>query len=453
MGASPVAECDPRLGPELTSTGLLLPRRHSSRGRCVQSWPRPARKTILYNFTGQADGGDPRRCDPATRQATSTGPRDQGSTTYRMSRVDVQSWMRPGQETVLYNFTGAADGSYPNASVVRDSAGNLYGTTHGGGATTNLGVVYKLDAAGQETVLYTFPFGADGAQPEAGVIRDSAGHLYGTTLNGGTASVGVVCKLDAAGQETVLHSFTGGTDGEYPYAGVTRDSAGNLYGTTQGGGTGNAGVVYKLDPSGQETVLYSFSGGADGGYPDASVIQDSVGNLYGTTFNGGTANMGVVYKLDVGGQETVLYSFTGGADGASPYAGVIRDSAGDLYGTTVEGGTAGWGVVYKLDASGQETVLYSFMGGADGGDPYAGVIRDPAGNLYGTTLFGTYGSGNVYKLDTTGQETVLYSFTNGADGGYPYAGVIRDSVGNLYGTTYNGGKDIAGVVFKLTPAP
>jgi uncharacterized repeat protein (TIGR03803 family) len=265
--------------------------------------------------------------------------------------------------------------------------------------------------------------------------------------------VGVVYKLDAAGQETVLHSFTGGTDGEYPYAGVTRDSAGNLYGTTQGGGTGNAGVVYKLDTTGQETVLYSFSGGADGGYPDASVIQDSVGNLYGTTFNGGTANMGVVYKLDVGGQETVLYSFTGGADGASPYAGVIRDSAGDLYGTTVEGGTAGWGVVYKLDASGQETVLYSFMGGADGGDPYAGVIRDPAGNLYGTTLFGTYGSGNVYKLDTTGQETVLYSFTNGADGGYPYAGVIRDSVGNLYGTTYNGGKDIAGVVFKLTPAP
>ena len=407
-------------------------------------------ETILYNFTGQADGGDPLAGVIRDSAGNLYGTTDQGGTTYHGVVYELDA---AGQETVLYNFTGAADGSYPNASVVRDSAGNLYGTTHGGGATTNLGVVYKLDAAGQETVLYTFPFGADGAQPEAGVIRDSAGHLYGTTLNGGTASVGVGYKLDAAGQETVLHSFTGGTDGEYPYAGVTRDSAGNLYGTTQGGGTGNAGVVYKLDTTGQETVLYSFSGGADGGYPDASVIQDSVGNLYGTTFNGGTANMGVVYKLDVGGQETVLYSFTGGADGASPYAGVIRDSAGDLYGTTVEGGTAGWGVVYKLDTSGQETVLYSFTGGADGGDPYAGVIRDPAGNLYGTTLFGTYGSGNVYKLDTTGQETVLYSFTNGADGGYPYAGVIRDSVGNLYGTTYNGGKDIAGVVFKLTPAP
>ena len=458
-------------------------------------------ETILYNFTGQADGGDPLAGVIRDSAGNLYGTTDQGGTTYHGVVYELDA---AGQETVLYNFTGAADGSYPNASVVRDSAGNLYGTTHGGGATTNLGVVYKLDAAGQETVLYTFPFGADGAQPEAGVIRDSAGHLYGTTtgggpanagvvykldstghetvlyrftggvdglhpyagvirdsaghlygttLNGGTASVGVVYKLDAAGQETVLHSFTGGTDGEYPYAGVTRDSAGNLYGTTQGGGTGNAGVVYKLDTTGQETVLYSFSGGADGGYPDASVIQDSVGNLYGTTFNGGTANMGVVYKLDVGGQETVLYSFTGGADGASPYAGVIRDSAGDLYGTTVEGGTAGWGGVYKLDTAGQETVLYSFTGGADGGDPYAGVIRDPAGNLYGTTLFGTYGSGNVYKLDTTGQETVLYSFTNGADGGYPYAGVIRDSVGNLYGTTYNGGKDIAGVVFKLTPAP
>ena len=214
----------------------------------------------------------------------------------------------------------------------------------------------------------------------------------------------------------MLHSFTGGTDGEYPYAGVTRDSAGNLYGTTQGGGTGNAGVVYKLDTTGQETVLYSFTGGADGGYPDASVIQDSVGNLYGTTFNGGAATWASSTSLMWAARKRSCTASRVGPMGRVPSAGVIRDSAGNLYGTTIEGGTAGWGVVYKLDASGQETVLYSFMGGADGGDPYAGVIRDPAGNLYGTTLFGTYGSGNVYKLDTTGRETVLYSFTNGADG-------------------------------------
>jgi uncharacterized repeat protein (TIGR03803 family) len=265
--------------------------------------------------------------------------------------------------------------------------------------------------------------------------------------------LGVVYKLDPTGHQTVLHSFTGGADGGSPYAGVIRDAAGNLYGTTNLGGTANAGVVYKLDPTGHETVLHSFTGGADGGRPTAGVILDSAGNLYGTAYNGGTANAGVVYKLDPSGNETVLYSFTGRADGGFPSAGVIRDLAGNLYGTA-DGPIANLGVVYKLDPAGNETVLHSFTGGADGGNPQAGVIRDSAGNLYGTTAQGGVGLGVVYKLDPSGNETVLYSFSGGADGGYPIAGVMRDATtGNLYGTTRGGGKWYTGVVFVVFEIP
>src|ERR1035438_3200534 len=367
-----------------------------------------------------------------------------------------------GHQTVLYSFTGGADGGQTRAGVIRDSAGNLYGTTYGGGAS-GYGVVYKVDAAGHETVLYTFTGGPDGMWLYAGVIRDSAGNLYGTTYGGGAANAGVVFKLDTAGNETVLYNFTGGTDGAGPQAGVIRDSAGNLYGTA-GGGIVSAcqrgcGVVYKLDTAGRETVLYTFTGGADGANPSAGVIGDSAGNLYGTTSGGGTAGYGVVYKLDKAGHETVLYSFTGGADGDSPFTGVIRDSEGNLYGTASSaGGTPCCaGVVFKVSASGQETVLYTFTGGAGGSYPN-GVIRDSAGNLYGTTGGGgPANAGVVYKLDAKGHETALYSFTGGADGGGtggagPWAGVIRDSAGNLYGTTGGGGQYNYGVVYKLDAA-
>jgi uncharacterized repeat protein (TIGR03803 family) len=281
------------------------------------------------------------------------------------------------------------------------------------------------------------------------VIRDAAGNLYGTTYNGGTTGYGVVYKLDTTGHETVLYSFTGGADGGYPSAGVVGDSAGNLYGTTFSGGTANAGVVFRLDQTGHETVLYSFTGGADGSGPYAGVIRDSAGNLYGTTYYGGAAVLGVVYKLDTTGHETVLHAFTGVADGSGPQAGVIRDPAGNLYGTTRSAGTAGGGIVYKLDTTGHETVLYNFTRGSD---PLAGVIRDSSGNLYGTTANGgTANAGVVYKLDPTGHETVLYSFSGGADGSSPYAGVIRDSAGNVYGTTNQGGTKGTGAVFKITP--
>jgi len=250
----------------------------------------------------------------------------------------------------------------------------------------------------------------------------------------------------------VLYAFTGGADGDQAFAALTSDSAGNLYGTTHIGGTANAGVVFKLDTSGQETVLYNFTGRADGGYPYSGVILDSAGNLYGTTPDGGAAGYGVVYKVNTSGKETVLYNFCSLAnceDGAYPEAGVIRDSAGNLYGTTDGGGAAGMGVVYKLDPVGQETVLYTFCSlanCADGSQTYAGVIRDSSGNLYGTTQRGGTGNaGVVFELNTAVVRSRCYSFY----GSGPQAGVVSDSSGNLYGTTVYGGKESSGVVFKL----
>ncbi|HVN07199.1 MAG TPA: choice-of-anchor tandem repeat GloVer-containing protein, partial [Bryobacteraceae bacterium] len=343
----------------------------------------------------------------------------------------------------------AVAGSTPVGGVSRDPAGNLYGTTFGGGPA-GVGVVYKLDPSGREKVLYGFTGGSDGQYPESGVVGDSAGNLYGTTYGGGASGSGLVYKLDSAGHQTVLHSFTNNPDGALPNGKLIRDAAGNLYGTTFVGGWG-VGTVYRLDAAGQETVLYNFTGGADGSGPIAGVVRDAAGNLYGTTFYGGAYGKGVVYELDTSGHETVLYSFAGWTDGNGPSAGVVLDAAGNLYGTTQNGGMWGEGVVYKLDTNGLETVLYSFTGGADGGYP-SGLFRDPAGNLYGTTSQGGIGNyGVVYKLDTAGHQTVLYTFTGGTDGRSPDAGLIADPAGNLYGTAGYGGAKSSGVVFKIAP--
>jgi uncharacterized repeat protein (TIGR03803 family) len=208
--------------------------------------------------------------------------------------------------------------------------------------------VYKVDTAGHSTVLHNFTNGADGGIAYGGVIRDWKGNLYGTTNQGGASNAGVVFKIDTSGNETVLYTFTGGSDGGYPLGGVILDSKGNLYGTTNGGGASGAGVVFKIDTSGNETVLYSFTGGSDGGFPLAGVILDSKGNLYGTTNGGGASGAGVVFKVDTSGNETVLYSFTGGTDGGNPYVGVIRDWDGNLYGTADTGGASNAGVVFEI---------------------------------------------------------------------------------------------------------
>jgi len=371
--------------------------------------------------------------------------------------------------TLLYSFTGGADGGTPYAGLIRDAKGNLYGATEGGGAY-NCGTVFKLDNTGSEKVLHTFTgTGGDGKWPFAGLVRDAAGNLYGTTEVGGDLSgcsgsgCGVVFKLDKTGKETVLHTFTAtGGDGALPDAGLVRDAAGNLYGTTEWGGTGSCygpvsgcGTVFRVDKAGKETVLYSFTGsGGDGANPLwGYLVRDAAGNLYGTTERGGASDYGTVFRLDKTGKETVLYSFTGsGGDGRSPFAGLVRDAKGNVYGTNVEGGASGVGTVFRVSGIGKESVLYGFTGsGGDGSYPYAGLVRDAKGNLYGTTYDGgASGYGTVFMVEGTGKETVLHSFAS-SDGANPSASLVRDAKGSLYGTTVGGGAYGYGVVFELTP--
>jgi uncharacterized repeat protein (TIGR03803 family) len=380
---------------------------------------------------------------------------------------------------VLHKFTGGDDGGYPVSGLVRDSQGNLYGTTEFGGAFGE-GTVFKLDPVGKETVLHTFT-GGDGMWPTAAVVRDPAGNLFGTTTEGGTPEgggcvhgCGTVFKIDTAGKFSVLYAFTGKADGGNPQANVILDSAGNLYGTTFNGGYSagcfgfGCGVVFKVD-HGKETVLYAFMNGADGGDPSGGLTRDKAGTLYGTTRQGGTAGWGAVYKLDPAGVETVLYSFTEGTDGGWPNGALVRDSAGNLYGEASIGGDLsvcnlgvekGCGVVFKVDSSGKETVLYTFLGKSDQGEPNGGLMRDRKGNLYGGdggAANGCYiGCGTVFKLDPNGKESVLHTFavTTGID---PFGGVIMDQAGNLYGTASQGGhpgcpeRDGCGTIFQLTP--
>jgi uncharacterized repeat protein (TIGR03803 family) len=363
--------------------------------------------------------------------------------------------------TLLYTFTNTAQGEQPDASLIQDAAGDLFGTTQYGGINGGFGTVFKLDTTGKETVLLSFAGTPDAEDPYSGLTRDKAGNFYGTTLYGGTqGGFGTVFKLRPSGKEIILHSFAGTPDGEDPRSVLVRDSAGNLYGTTQYGGTGGGyGTVFKLDAKGKLTLLHSFAGTPDGEGPYAGLLRDKAGNLYGTTQYGGAGGgYGTVFKLDAKGKLTLLHSFTGTPDGVNPLAGLLRDAAGNLYGTTKYGGAGGgYGTVFKLSAKGKLTLLHSFAGMPDGVNPYSRLIRDSAGNFYGTTFYGgTVGYGTVFKLDTAGKLTILHSFNGSPDGGNPIGGLILDKAGNLYDTT-SGGGDLncgfsgCGTVFKVAP--
>jgi len=383
-------------------------------------------------------------------------------------------------ETVLYNFgSQAGDGHDPSyGSLIFDQESNLYGTTLSGGAQGS-GALFELTAAGSEKVLYSFgSHTGDGRDPYAGLTFGNNGNLYGTTVGGGSYKCsnayvcGTVFEVTAAGTEKVLHSFGnlsgyGMGDGTYPFGGVIFDNAGNLYGTTtyggdlQCGGYG-CGTVFRLTAKGKEKVLYRFGRHAgDGLNPYAGLVFDNAGNLYGTTFDGGYYGYGAVFELTAAGKEKVLYSFGRyPGDGLHPQASLIFDNAGNLYSTTTYGGADGYGTVFELTAAGTEKILYSFGGQTgDGENPVGGVIFDTNGNLYGTTSFGgAYYAGTVFELTAAGTEKVLYTFGSQASGViYPYAAPIIDNNDNLYGiTTFGGDLECSapygcGTVFKLTP--
>jgi len=359
--------------------------------------------------------------------------------------------------SVLYTFKLGPYGAGPYWGVIEDARGNLYGTTSGGGSS-DIGSVFKLSTTGKETVLYGFKSpSVDGAGP-ASLIRNADGTFYGNTYYGGPG-FGTVYQLSSKGEETVLHMFQGQADGAYPQSPLVEDAKGNVYGTAYSyGGPSSAGTIFKINNTGEFSVLHTFTGGADGNRPAAGLVQDSEGNFYGTTAGGGANLFGVVFKLSSTGEESVLYSFKGGRDGEGPVAPLIRDESGNLYGTTEYGGVRvsqySCGTVFRVSSTAKETVLHRFTGYTDGCNPTTALVRDAEGNLYGTT------SATIFRISACGGETVLYSFTGGPDGEPPVSGLIQDAQGNLCGTTQYGGyapcgsvsdNSGCGVVFKLVP--
>lgn len=395
------------------------------------------------------------------------------------------------QEKIIHNFVAnGRDGNNPDAGLIQDPSGNFYGTTYGGGNSGG-GTVFKLSPRSgggwREKVLYSFQGnGSGGYSPTASVVRDKAGNLYGTTYDGGNNGGVFELSPQSGGgwKETVLYSFRGSIDGGQPFSGVTLDPAGNVYGTTEIGGNAQIGTVFELSPKGggawTETVLHSFQG-LDGKIPIGGLNFDGAGNLYGTTSEGGTANYGVVFELSPQGggswTETVLYSFGANSqdDGGYPVASMIFDSAGDLYGTAAYGGGGGCnetgkgcGAVFELSPKSgggwTETILHAFQNNnQDGTEPQGGLVRDAAGNLFGTTSAGgtttgtcyiMAGCGTVFEVKPEGggvwEERVLHNFlNNGKDGQNPYCTLVLDATGNLYGTAYIGGVHDFGIVFEL----
>jgi uncharacterized repeat protein (TIGR03803 family) len=380
-------------------------------------------------------------------------------------------------ETLLYSFEShLKDGKTPIAGLIFDGSGNLYGTTSTGGAD-NGGTVFELTPTSgggwTETLLHTFK-NETGAQLRGGLIFDASGNLYGATFYGGPSDSGSVFELTPKSgggwKNAVLHTFNG-KDGANPAAALIFDTAGNLYGTTASGGAHNDGTVFELMPKSgggwKEKVLHNFNtNGKDGSLPFAGLIFDAAGNLYGATTQGGNLTecggfgCGIVFELtpSTGGgwREKILHTFSG-PDGNEPFASLIFDTAGNLYGTTASGGAHNDGTVFELmPKSGggwKEKVLHNFNQGAAGNNPRSSLIFDAAGNLYGTTV-SPYGTAFELMPEVRGPWTLkaLHIFTfNGTDGVDPYAGLIFDAAGKLYGTTSGGGAHDSGTVFEITP--
>ena len=386
-----------------------------------------------------------------------------------------------GTLEVIHSF-GDGDGEYPSTELVMDGLGNLYGTTVTGGSY-GAGSVFQLTPDGSggyaETLLYSFTGGKDGGQPYGGVTLDTQGNLYGSAVIGGR---GGICAEDGCGvvyrvshdkgvwTQKVLHDFTGTNDGSGPGAGVTFDAAGNLYGMTPTGGAYGLGTIYQLVPGANDKwglrVIHTFTGGIDGGTGSAGrLLLDESGSLFGVATIGGEFGQGIAFQLTPGSngkfKMTTLYSFRGEPDAGFPYGGLVKDDAGNLYGTSYYSGAHGDGAVYQLIPHGngryKEKVIHSFTGGDGGAYPISTLARI-GGAFYGTTSeegSGGCGCGTIFKIEqdvnAKWQYTVVYSFTGTPDAAFSYSGMLADGAGNLFGTTVHGGEDNDGAVFRFTP--
>ncbi len=351
----------------------------------------------------------------------------------------------------------------PEAGLTRGSDGCFYGTT-GYGGTNNEdpnagGVVFKIDASGALTPLYSFTNGVDGSNPYAALTLGNDGNFYGTASDGvvdqpeGVVELlpGTIFKLTPSGGFNVLYSFTNG-GGAFPIAPLLQVSNGDFYGTTAEYFT-RTGTAFKITTNGAFTLLYSFTNGVDGSSPEGMFAQGNDGNLYGTASSGGTNGFGTVFRITTNGVLTPLYSFTNGLDGSNPYAGLTPGADGNFYGTTLGDSKTNYGSVFTIASNGTLSVLYSFTNGVDGSTPYAGLVQGSDGNFYGAASEGGRGGGGVvFKITSGGGLTPLYSFTNGIDGSGPNT-LLQGSGGNFYGTTTFGGTANAGTVFRMVVSP
>jgi uncharacterized repeat protein (TIGR03803 family) len=386
----------------------------------------------------------------------------------------VSAWAASTTQ-LIYGFAGGVDGAYTDTELVVDSGGNLYGTSVQGGKFGG-GTVFQVTPAGVHTVLYNFTGGADGGEPYKGVTLGEDGSLYGTAVTGGSGSCeggcGVVFKLASSNgvwTQNVIHAFTGGSDGSGPGSPVAFDKKGNLYGTTPTGGSKGMGVLYQLRPDGTGAwllrLIHTFTGGSDGGGGSAGrLLIDASGNLFGVCTVGGGNGFGTVFEASPNQgawQFNTLYAFKDQPDGALPYGGLVFDKLGNLYGTTYYAGANDVGTVYKLTRGSTdwtESVLYSFKGGMDGASPISSLASDAAGNFYGTTSDGGAAAcscGVIFKMTHAGYgqwvESVAYRFPGTPGPGFAYNGMVRDAAGNIYGATVHGGSSNDGAIYEFTP--
>ncbi len=450
--------------------------------------------TTLHSFNGPPNGISPsaglvRGPGGNLYGTTSSGGLSDGGTVFSITPAGVL--------TTLFNFSS---GSSPNAELLVGSDGKLYGTTAGGGARGG-GTVFAITPTGVLTTLYSFTGGTDGGDPEAGLAVGANGNFYGTTRRGGTSNGGTAFAITPAGVLTTIHLFNA-NEGANP-ARLALGQDGNFYGVARLGGANNQGTLFRLTPAGGLTVLHVFDDGTNGSYPSSALTQGSDGNFYGTATRGGDGLYGTIFRLTLAGQLTTLHTFTGGANGGLPYAGLAVGLDGNFYGVTQVLGGNGYGTIYRFNATGglttihsfavntegnsasttlalgqdgnfygvarqagsfgygtvfsatpagAVTVLYNFRRSADGVIPTAGLVQGSDGNFYGTTnLDGLYNYGTIFRMNAAGELTTLHSFANATDGGYPNASLVQGADGNLYGTTPQGGAGGGGTVFRITP--